>query len=125
MGLFSSIGNAIGGLVGGGGTKVNQQAANNTTVDVGVDIQNVIDMSGIQKVMEWLGLKQVEFQDKQLELTEQGTMTIQQLLTSMQETEKKEAEQTQQVIDNVLLWVNRIGLAVVLVLGVWIWRKWK
>lgn len=116
MGLFS-------GLFGGGGTKVNQQAAN--TTNVAVDVGIAMDMGPIAAIMEWLGLKQVEYQDKNLALTEASNKSINNLFAALKANEDKELEQKQQVIDGVLPWVNRLGMAAIVAIAIWIWKKWK
>lgn len=118
MGLFD--------LFGGGSKTVVQQAASNTTnVEVGVGIENIIDMTGIVRVLEWLGLKQTELQEQQVQATTQGTMTAQQLLASMQETASKELKQKQQVIDVVVPWFKALAAAGITALIVFAWKKWK
>lgn len=123
MGLFSAIGSLFGG--GGSSTSVSQQAANNTQIDVGVDIQNVLDMTPIAAVLEWLGFKQVEVQEAQLAAAKQGSMNAQELLDYMKQAQTQQLEQNKRVIDGVLPWMQGVAAAATLALGMYAYRKWK
>lgn len=115
----------FGSLFGGGGTTVQQQAANNTNVDVGVTIENIMDMTGITKVLEWFGVRQVEIQQQQIASAEQGSMNAQELLDYLKMTQAEQIKQKQQVIDGVLPWAKGVAAAAMLALGVYAYRKWK
>ena len=127
MGLFSGIVNSIFG--GGGGTSVQQQAANTTQVDVGVTIQNVMDLTGITSVLEWLGLKDAENSKRQTEAIQaasaQSTTDIQALIAAINGQQDKQLNQQKAMINNVLPYVQGVAVAAILALGVFTYSKWR
>lgn len=118
MGLFSFVGNLLGG---GGGTQVSQQAANTSTTTVDVGIENKIDLGPIAAVLEWLGLRDVEEAKANRETQEaialKGSMDAQAVLAALQEGQKAEVEQRQKVIESVTPWFKLTALAGILLMG--------
>lgn len=103
------------GLFGGlfGGTKVSQQAANNTTVEVGVSVENVVDMTGIEKVLEWLGLVQQESTEAN---TVAAAKNATDLITALKESQALQQEQQKALIEKAVPWGKALIAAAILFL---------
>lgn len=103
------------GLLGSifGGTKVNQQAANTTNVDVGVEVENIIDMSGIEKVLEWLGIVQKESTEAS---TQAAAKNATDLITALKESQALQQAQQQAIVEKAVPWVKALTISAIVYL---------
>lgn len=125
MGLFSFVG----GLLGGGGTNVQQQAANTSETNVDVSIQNVLDVGPIAAVLEWLGLKEAEQAQLDREAAAaqavQGSKDAQSVIAAIEAANQVQVEQNQKIINAVAPWLKGMAVAAMGLMGVLILKNWK
>lgn len=109
MGLFSS-------LFGGSKTTVTQAASNTTNTEVSIDLQNIIDLSGIERVLEYLGIQNNE---------NTQAIVASNYLHAMVQEQKAAAEQQQQaaILNKITPWAKWLAAAALLYLGVATYRK--
>lgn len=118
MGLF-------GNLLGSSKSTVVQTATNTTNVDVGVELQNIIEMGGIEKVLQQLAVifsAQVDAQGASTQATLQGAVT---LADAFKGAAEQQSQQQQSLQEKVVPLARLIGYALVVWLGVKIWKEWK
>jgi hypothetical protein len=108
MGLFSFLGL-------GGGTEVQQQAVNNNTTEVGVTVQNNIDVSWLQSLLTDLGAQQQQSALAQADataLSAQSTLYGAAAIAGvLQDAAQAQLQQTQDVEKKVLPLVRIVALA--------------